>query len=121
VLSILRKEVKIMAKTLTINGVNFEVKTPRKNKLSLESVINTLDRNAGRTIYDCYDRPSEVKLSIYNEWLDWYTGCDDDTVDYFGVSSYNGFNFSLQALAEVDGYYYLISITKANNTATLIE
>lgn len=108
-------------KTIEINGIDFEVKRPRKNKLELETVLRWVDRYAGRTIYDCYDRPSHAKQSIYDSWLNWYTEDTQDRVDYFGVSGYNCMSFSLQAIYYGDYGIYLLSITKAHNTATLIE
>lgn len=105
-------------KTLNINGVNFEVKKPRKNKLSLKRTIETLERYDGRTIFECYDNPSSYKEDIYFNWVHWSLY---DNISYFGVSGYNCMAFSLQGLYFDGTNYYLLSITKCNNTATLIE
>ena len=111
-----------MAKTIDIFGERFEVKTPRKNKLSLEQTIRHLDHYSGRDIWDCYERPSRSKENIYEKWLKWYSDAPENALDMFGVSSYNCMQFSLQALyCDSKGNYYLLIITASHNYATLIE
>ena len=108
-------------KTITINGVNFEVKTPRKNKVYFNQCVNYLMRYQGRDIWDCYDRPSEVKQEIYKDWVKWYTDCDKN-VDLFGITSYNCMQFSLGCLYydRENNVRYSLSITRDHNVATVI-
>ena len=99
-------------KTIEINGVTFEV---HKSK-AVSTVF--LDRYAGRTINDCYERPSYSKTYIYNNWLEWATNAG---VEQFGISGYNGFQFTLQGKIEIDGITYILHITKSANKAYIIE
>ena len=108
-----------MSRTMEINGVTFELTAPRKPK-HLEDVIRRLDRYAHRTIWECYERPSETKESIYKKWLDWYTDQGEE-IDYFGVSSYNSMCFTLQALYFDGVFYYELRITRDYNRAILIN
>lgn len=98
--------------SITLNGERFEVHRSKYAK------VENLARYAGRTIYQCYERPSTAKVHIYKEWEEWAYLND---VQYFGVSSYSGFQFSLQGLVEHEGKTYLLSITKSHNYAYIIE
>lgn len=102
-------------KTLTINGTNFELKVPRKNKVTISEALEYLERYKGRTIYDCYERPSVYKEAIYSDWLCWLRTTVN--VGYFGVTGYNCMQFSLGALAWIDDKYYLLRITRDHNIA----
>ena len=109
-------------KTLIINGCTFEVYKPRKNKVTLNQAIDYLERYQHRDIWDCYDKPSTTKVSIYNEWLQWYTEQGNE-IDYFCVTSYNCMQFSLGALYfdNNTNTFYILSITASHNTATVID
>ena len=99
-------------KKIEINGVQFEV---HKSK----AVSTTfLEQYAGRTLIDCYERPSYSKQYIYNNWLEW--ACRNE-VQQFGISGYNGFQFTLQGKIELDGKTYILHITKTANKAYEIE
>ena len=100
-----------MSKTITINGVDFQV-IRSKTASTLY-----LSRYAGRTVYDCYERPSYSKTYIYNNWLEWATNAG---VEDFGVRGYNGFQFTLQGKIVIDGNTYVLYITKTSNKAYLI-
>lgn len=100
-------------KTITINGREFELYVPIKHIPNKDD----LERYAGRSIRDCYDRPSDTKSKIYYNWLQWAI---DSNVELFGVSSFNVFGFTLQGYIEMDGKKYILSITKCHNIATLI-
>lgn len=97
-------------KTININGETFELVTAHNCYRQLY---------AGRGIFDCYDRPSNIKVNIYKNWLEWAT---DTGIDSFGVSSYNCNFFTLTGIyyAE-DGDSYFIRITPAHNYATKIS
>ena len=99
-------------KTIEINGVTFEV-----HKSSMVSTVY-LDRYAGRGINDCYERPSYSKKYIYNNWLEWATATG---VQQFGISGYNGFQFTLQGIIEIDGVTYVLHITKSANKAYIVD
>ena len=99
-------------KEIYLNGHRFEVK--RSKYANVES----LSRYAGRTIYDCYSRPSSTKLSIYKEWKEWAYLND---IMYFGVRSYNINMFTLQGLVEYNENTYMLDITPSHNYAYLID
>lgn len=108
--------------TMTINGERFEVRKPRKHKLALDEIMMRLHRTySDTTVYDCYGRPSQAKVDIYETWRQWADNTPN--VLYFEVSSYNTFQFTLSALYhDVDNEeWYQLDITSAHNTATYIE
>ena len=96
---------------ITVNGKTFSV---HKSKYAN---VNNLGYYAGRTLYDCYERPSATKVSIYNDWLKW---ASDNNVYHFGVSSYNAHTFTLQGLLEYEGKTFLLSISASANKAFII-
>lgn len=97
-------------KTIEINDRTFELRTEHSCYRNLY---------AGRSVWDCYDRPSRTKEDIYNDWLKWAVDAD---VDSFGVSSYNCHLFTLSGIYHApNGDSYFIRITPAHNYATLIS
>ena len=95
-------------KEIVLNGVTFKVK-----KVSVIN-LDELERYSGRTLNDCYASPSYAKQYIYKMWEEWaYL----NNVEMFGVSGYNGFQFTLQGLVEHEGNVYVLHITKTNNIA----
>ena len=92
-------------KTIEIKGVTFEL----QNK---EIVLPIVERHPHRTIWDCYNRPSDTKVSIYESWLRYAT-----EVDAYGftVSSYNCHFFSLEFQFTHDGIRYHARITPCHN------
>lgn len=101
-----------MKKTILLNGRTFEV---RKSKYAC---VENLKRYANRWLYDCYANPTPSKKAIFKEWAEWAWVND---VEYFGVSSYNKFQFSLQGLVKHEGEYYILNITSAHNIAYIVE
>ena len=49
-------------KTLTINGVNFEVIKPKESNIATFERLFTM--SDCRTLYDCYEKPSQTKINI---------------------------------------------------------
>lgn len=92
-------------KTIEIKGVKFEL----QNK---EIVLPIVELHPDRTIWDCYNRPSNTKVSIYESWLRYAT-----EVDAYGftVSSYNCYFFSLEFQFTHDGIRYHAHITPSHN------
>lgn len=92
-------------KTIEIKGVKFEL----QNK---EIVLPIVELHPYRTIWDCYNRPSGTKVSIYESWLRYAT-----EVDAYGftVSSYNCYLFSLEFQFTHDGIRYHARITPSHN------
>ena len=98
-----------MSKYININGEQFQVIKPRKNKPTLENPYFM------RTLLDCYEKPSHRKRGIYNAWYEWYR--TDDRLSEFGITSYNTYSFSLRCVFhdEEQNVHGLVSITPANN------
>lgn len=101
-----------MSKSIKIGNETFSV---HRSKYTNPNRLTYYD---GRTLADCYTKPSFAKLSIYNEWLKWSV---ENNINHFGVSSYNTFGFSLQGLATVNGVDYVLSITPSSNKAYIVE
>lgn len=99
-------------KTMTINGIEFEVIHPRKYdpRADVEAVKDC----AGRDPAYYYDRPSTCKQEIFNDWLDWYA--DAENVSHFGICSASTNAFSISALLHDDAgdVIGVITITKAH-------
>lgn len=72
------------------------------------------------TIYQCYDRPSYSKVSVYNYYYDLLMNNCDSIISY-GVKTYNTFKITLNALIEKDNTLYYVLITPAHNYILEIE
>ena len=94
-----------MKKQLNIHGINFE----------LEHSINCVPRISTRNLDECYERPSDTKKAIWNEWVHWFVY--DCETTYFGVASYSSNFFSIEGVIEFEGKSYYLRITKAHNRA----
>ena len=96
--------------TIKLNGEYFELDTKER---TTETSISRRD------IDDCYERPSRYKLSIYNEWSNWFLNNDG----YCGVGSYNCMMFTIQGYVtdKETGKRYYCYITKAHNKCIEVE
>lgn len=94
-------------KTITINHETFELFKPM-TMLDMPVISR-------RDIDDCYERASQTKRSIYNEWSNWFTNNDG----YCGVMSYNCNFFTINGLVvdKETGKRYYCYITHAHNRA----
>lgn len=93
-------------RSINVGGKIFKISKTTRDYSDLRHPI-------GRTIYDCYSKPSSKKVSIYNEWLHWAI---NNNVIYFGVASYNCNIFTLQGIITIDDDDYLVYITPSYNT-----
>lgn len=84
-----------MTKYTNINGVDFETHT---SKNAIYAINRLKSEWHGHDIYYYYDKPSETKISIYNEWREWYSNANN--VTFFQVDSANIFKFTIVALYE---------------------
>lgn len=101
-----------MKKTKEINGEVFTVIVP-KEKMNHESMYFM-----SLSLDSCYERPSDIKRSIYESWLRW--SYDVEGLTYFGIQSYNCMMFTLSGLyydIKEDKYYHLY-ITKTRQELT---
>ena len=97
-------------KTMEVNGIVFEVTQARKYE---SSRILFIKKSTGQGLSYFYNRPSETKKEIYNEWERWAyetKGCE-----YFGITGANCMTFSIGFLLEYDEHYYIGIVTKAHN------
>lgn len=101
-----------MSKSIKIGNKIFSV---HRNKYTNPNILAYYE---GRTLTDCYTKPSATKISIYNEWLHWAV---ENGITHFGVRSYNTNIFTLQGLATVDGVDYVLNITPTSNKACIVE
>ena len=78
-----------MKQYIELNNETFEVKKVKGKLCPLEY----------RTLVDCYNKPSEIKRSIWSQWIDWLVQLDKNTSDmWFGsltVISYNTMMFTI--------------------------
>lgn len=112
-------------KTLTINGITFQVITPRKQEIkdSYTAQFNS-QRTTRKTLHQAYQKPSHIKCTIYNEWYAWYSETkqlfdnnftDNNAIYAFGITSYNSMQFTISFKLEYNCIDYLGIITKAHN------
>ena len=101
-----------MIKTMRlIQGRSFEVK-----KVSGDMLNYMADRcvKGYRLLDDCYDRPSQAKREIYNDWMEWAGNIY--TMYSFGITSFNTCFFTLEGVIEKsDGKLEVLHITKSRN------
>ena len=105
-------------KTLSINGVNFEVTRPRDLERTNQHYLD-LYFSEPKRIKDCYNKPSHIKELIYYQWHNWFDNeitrkCFEDMV-WLGVKSYNTFSFTLGACVSMNGIDYIMEITPTHN------
>ena len=104
-----------MTKYTTINGVEFET---YKSKYTQ----GLIDNHKTKTLWQCYEKPSKIKESIYYDWLEWFE--QTDNVYEFGITSSCWNNFTLGGIVfdketgEDIGY---IRITKCHNRLYLFK
>lgn len=103
---------------IEINGYEFELAKDTRN---FYEVINS-QNHFGRTLWDCYTRPSHMKELIYALWKNWFDSLEQPQPHMYahrmGVYSYNTNVFTLSMLIQVDGKYYFLKITPSHNYAT---
>lgn len=50
-----------------------------------------------RDLFECYAKPSAIKKSIYDDWLEWYMQDDNNYIlKHFSINSYNVRMFTLR-------------------------
>lgn len=80
---------------MVINGEEFEVIKPRK----YTPIPQRISRWDCLDIYEAYERPSQYKVSIFNEWREWapfeWKKDGEYFVTDFRITSHNCFAFVL--------------------------
>ena len=104
-------------RTLTIYGVDFEVIKPKKSNIAIFDRLLTM--SDCRTLHECYAKPSQAKLNIWDWWKSWFTQVLDfegvSFKQFCGVTSYNSNFFTLHGLLTYNGEDYIVYITHAHN------
>lgn len=100
-----------MTRYTEINGEQFEVIHSKK---TADYVKWHTTHDRAHTLDECYARPSATKRAIFKEWNNWAI-ISWPIVYQFGITSYNGFRFTLGALYDGDLGEGYIQITAAHN------
>lgn len=105
-------------KQLNIDGLAFDVIVPKKHKITLSDARAIVHHRSVTDIDGAYKTPSSMKEHIWYKWLDWSIR---NTPYPLYMTSWNTFQFTLMTIYnDSEGNKYLIRITKAKQTATLI-
>lgn len=64
-----------------------------------------------KSLSDCYARPSDTKMRIYNDWLVW----SKKNNGHMSITGYNCNFFSLAGYITIDNIKYLWTATASNN------
>lgn len=105
-------------KTIDICGTRFEVIKPRK------PITDCTEKTRFRGLEYYYDKPSQTKVAIYNDWYDWKKEVDRTEfgfVENFGVSSANSHQFSISFRMVWMNHIYLALITRDHNRLYLLQ
>lgn len=102
-------------KTITINERTFELIQPRN---AINPYIGFLGSRSD--IYQWYDSPSQYKVEIWEDWLEWaYT---TDGLLSFEITSANTFQFSIGGVyVDDNNVRYGLRITRGHNRAYLVK
>lgn len=98
---------------MIINKEEFKI---MKGTISRSEVSKQV--NAGKTIYDCYTRPSTRKMYIWEYWNNWFI---DQEAWLYGVKSYNSNIFTITGMINHKGTLYYVVITPTRQEVTLVE
>ena len=95
-----------MKKTIKLNNETFVVKKVKGELRPLEY----------RSLFDCYNRPSDIKQYIWNQWIDWSLQFDENATDlWLGALTVVSYNCRMISLGcnvynrhyEFIGYLYI--------------
>ena len=111
-----------MTKFMEINGVDFEIHKSRKIK-NADAYIEAAKTSPYmyEDIYECYEKPSNIKVNIFKEWIEWARDFNINSdfgthIIYMRITSFSFNQFTLGAVMYIDDKPYgLIHITKCHN------
>ena len=99
---------------MLIGGIEFKVKKFKGDKLKkLNYAYDLIGKTNTRTLYDCYNKPSEAKQAIYKKWIDWWL--ETPEVHHIHIKSYNTNVFTLECTYKNDDVIGIINITPTKN------
>ena len=103
-------------KTIEINGHVFEV---IKRRTPIEANLRHVF-GCDSDIYKCYDRPSQYKVAIWHNWLEW--ALNTNNVASFYISGHNCMQFTISGCYQDPntGDIYNLYITRDHNRAYLV-
>ena len=64
-----------------------------------------------KSIYQCYTKPSKIKIEIFLEWVSKVYDIDNNFLK-FGIDSYNWNMFTLHSILKINNKNYYVHITK---------
>ena len=92
---------------IVLGGEEFK----RKNNI----YFNNYYSNNFKSLYQCYDRPSQSKQWIYNKYYDLLLKEKNTSILEYGVRSYNTFMITLEAIIQKNNKKYYLMITPNYN------
>lgn len=102
-------------KTMCVNGCDFE----------LGKDIDYLNPWRGYLeLSDCYKSVSQAKRDAYEGWEKFFYDTHENEIESvyeFGIISYNGWGFTIGAIAKINGVFYQFVITKDHNRIAKIK
>ena len=111
-------------KSVTIFNRTFELVESKKYPITVDTVNDYMERYTGKDLLSFYNKPSDIKCAIYDDWRKWSaTSHIDsksvDSVEYMQVASANCMTFTIDALVfDKHGFIkYMLHITKSHNYA----
>ena len=97
-------------KTLTINNIIFELHTSRLHHVVPIRGCKTTE------IFEVYDRPSSIKVSIWEEWCNWCKEVNEQGIDCgIQIESHNTNFFTISGSIRINGKCYDLWITRSHN------
>ena len=99
-------------KEVEVNGVMFENINPYSKKGL--SVVSDIEKHELVDLFDIYDRPSNTKIDIYEDWKKWFLEIDTCIIN-FGCLRGSSHTFSIGAFFVYNDCAHWCYITKSHN------
>lgn len=105
--------------SIRLNGVDFEI--------SRKALDIDYNRYIGRNLDGCYDKPSQIKRDIWNEWNKFFYELTNPSHEISlhvacpFVNSYNTNVFTIGCVFELNGVSYSVKITPNHNYIWVID
>ena len=103
-------------KKIIFNGEAFEVIS---SDMLYDDICEALERHRYPSLYKAYEKPSEKKVEIFNDWVEWSKGVN--IVKPIEIIARNANTFTLGAVIEKNGVFLALCITKAHNRAYIVD
>ena len=105
-------------KRVEIAGIEFDIiNSDTKKGLS---IIKDLQNSTLKPLFDLYNRPSNTKISIYEDWLNWYCKASlNADFSTFGCLRGSSNFFSIGAMICKENIIYYFYITAGYNRVVI--